>query len=153
MEDKLQNYENILEITLDTITNFVAIMPRIAEIENMHTTEFYVFLFIGVKKCVYNSQVASALGIKRSSVSMILRKLVQKNLIELSEDEIDRRYTCIYLSKRGREIFLEFLENFSFLTQKIMERLDKNTLKDLNEVFHLINSFSRSMLAERKSKK
>lgn len=152
MENKQFQYADILEKIVDTVSNFVNAIPRIAEIEKMNTTEFYVFLFIATRQSVYNSQISLKLGIKKSSVSMILKKLAQKRLIEKSENQEDRRYHCICLSKRGKRVFSEFLSAFSTLANNLLDEIDENTLEKLTESFETINKFSQLVVEKNKNK-
>lgn len=141
--------EQILEKILDTVAYFVSILPRIAEFENMNTTEFYVFMYIATRKDSYSSQIALNLGLRRSSVSMILKKLLKKQLIEMTEDENDRRYVHIYLSKKGKDVFEKFLKAFESIMLNVISKLSYEDFEKLTSSFELISRFSQLIFKSR----
>ncbi|MGC8821129.1 MAG: MarR family winged helix-turn-helix transcriptional regulator [Fervidobacterium sp.] len=138
--------EEIVQKIMEMTMNFVNFIPKVSELEKMSTTELYIFLLIGTNQRVFNSEVSKKLGISRSTVSMALKRLSKSDLIEMVEDELDRRFTRICLSEKGKKIYNNFLKSFSKIIESVFKSLEPEEVQKLNESFDTLLDFSNKAI-------
>jgi DNA-binding MarR family transcriptional regulator len=138
--------EEIVQKIMEMTMNFVNFIPKVSELEKMSTTELYIFLLIGTNQRVFNSEVSKKLGISRSTVSMALKRLSKSDLIEMVEDEFDRRFTRICLSEKGKKIYNNFLKSFSKIIESVFKSLEPEKVQKLNESFDTLLDFSNKAI-------
>jgi DNA-binding MarR family transcriptional regulator len=59
---------------------------------------------------INQKDIARILSITRASVSVLIRKMVDWEFVEVQPDENDRRATALFLTEAGREVYNEVRE-------------------------------------------
>jgi len=136
---------DILRKVLGIVSGLVRFIPEVTEMENMSTTELYVFLFVGSEGRTMNSALSKEIGISRSNVSIATKSLLKKGLIEMNHDEDDRRFIYITLSQSGRDTFDRFLDTFGRIIASVSSKLPESDAEKLNESFEMIVRFVESL--------
>lgn len=142
--------EKVVEAVMEIVNNFVKGIERLNEFEDMSTTEFHIFLIIASKRKIFNSELSQMLGISRSLVSLNLRKLLIRKLIEFKESKEDRRYTIVYLSKKGEKIYRKFLSTFENTMKEAFFESSDEELSKVAAAFEIILNLSRKFPLPRK---
>ncbi|MFN3691325.1 MAG: MarR family transcriptional regulator [Fervidobacterium sp.] len=150
---KRKDVERIVINIMEIVSNFVKGIVKLRTFQDMSTTEFYIFLTVGSKKKVFNSDLANILGISRSLVSLNLKKLLKRKLVEFKEWEEDRRYTNISLSKKGEKLYKKFLDVFEEIMKEIFPNSNKEEFSKLTEAFEIILRLSQNFQMNRNVKK
>ncbi len=135
--------EEVLRSVIEIITGIVGLIPEIPELEDMSTTELYVFLFTAVSKDASNSMLAKQLNISKSAVSIATKFLIEKNLIASKQSSRDRRHTFLVLTGYGKNVYKKLLGAFENLLANVYASLkDKDTAK-LESAFEILESFAK----------
>ncbi|MEJ5257244.1 MAG: MarR family transcriptional regulator [Fervidobacterium sp.] len=140
--------EEVLSDILNIITNMVSLLPEFQEIEDMSTTELYVFLFTAIsdnQKDVSNTNLSKKLHISKSAVSVATKLLIKKGIIQAVQDIEDRRHSYLTLTPRGKAIFNEFKRSFGNLLNEVVSSMNEGELKKLTESFKMLAEFSKKM--------
>ena len=77
------------------------------------------------------SDVADAFGVGRPAASVLVDHLVERRLVERSEDPEDRRRTIVRLSTRGEELVTQFHEAGRERMRKCLSQLAEEDLSAL----------------------
>ena len=77
------------------------------------------------------SDVADAFGVGRPAASVLVDHLVERGLVERSEDPEDRRRTIVRLSTRGEELVTQFHEAGRERMRKCLSQLAEEDLSAL----------------------
>ncbi len=145
MENNIEFAKKVVRKIMEITTNFVNFIPQISEFEKMNTTELYVFLFVATNDKTFNNEISQKLGVSKSTVSVSLKKLIENKLIEVVEDEKDRRYTKIYLSESGKRLFDKFLFSFQTILDGVYKSYENEKIQKLSECFDSILEFSKAI--------
>lgn len=143
--------EDILKSVVEIVTGMVALIPEIPELEDMSTTELYVFLFSAVSDKVSNGILAKQLNISKAAVSIATKSLLKKGLIKTIQSQEDRRHFHIVLSQEGKNVYNKLLEAFGRIFEQLLVSLPKEEIMKLQIGFETMVRFSR-MITEFKSK-
>jgi len=75
--------------------------------------------------------VAEAFGVPRANVTSVIDKLVGKELVSRQENPDDRRGQILSLTEEGRKRVEELLEMQVTMFQRVLERMDEESLDSL----------------------
>ncbi len=67
-------------------------------------TQYIVMMVMWEKKEVNEKDLCLALHLKTNTVAPLIKRLKEKQLIELTKDEVDKRNLIITLTKKGEEL-------------------------------------------------
>lgn len=114
-------------------TNIFSVVNSIITEHNMSATQIKIIEYILLKGHAYPTELAEMLEVNKSAVTQVLKKLEQKELIEVKENTLtdDKRAKLIYLTPQARVILKR-------LTHEILEEVIKSIdhLRD-NELLEL----------------
>jgi DNA-binding MarR family transcriptional regulator len=144
-EDNSLNPESILRNIVEIVTGMVSLIPEIPELEDMSTTELYVFLFSAMSDKVSNGTLSKQLNISKAAVSIATKSLIKKGLIKTIQSEEDRRHFYIVLSDKGKSLYKKLLKAFEYIFNKILSLLSKEELSNLQLGFDVMVRFSRML--------
>ncbi len=148
MVERYSGTESVFEKTLDLVTNFLAVFPKIAELENMKTFELYIFLLIGRFKRISAKELLKLLSISKANLSLTLNSLREKGLLFEERDPQDRRIVLIELSVRGKNLYEKFLSSFEKISESVIKQLSVIEKRNIEEGFELIHQLSKKVSEE-----
>lgn len=99
----------------------------------------YVLLNLQQKEGTAATKIAPMMGMKATSLSRMLRKMEDLQLIYKTKDSKDGRSVMIFLTEKGKkqkEIAKKVVKDFNAF---ILERLNKEQAKNYFELMHTIN--------------
>jgi len=102
----------------------------------------YVLLNLQQKEGTPATKIAPMMGMKATSLSRMLRKMEDHQLIYKSKDSNDGRSVMIYLTEKGKkqkEIAKKVVKDFNAF---ILDRLDREQVKSYFELMHSINEYT-----------
>ncbi|MGQ9856580.1 MAG: MarR family winged helix-turn-helix transcriptional regulator [Fervidobacterium sp.] len=140
--------EEILSDILNIITSMVSLLPEFQDIEDMSTTELYIFLFTAIsdnQKDVSNTNLSKKLHISKSAVSVATKLLIKKGIIQAVQDIEDRRHSYLTLTTKGKAIFSEFKQSFERLLNEVVSSMNEDELRKLTESFKMLAEFSKKV--------
>jgi DNA-binding MarR family transcriptional regulator len=101
----------------------------------MTTNEFYVFVFIALNNNVTMKECSQKLNLSKSTITVIIDKLEQENLVKRIRSRKDRRKIFLILTKKGENIFNKFLEDFNKIVDYTISKIPDNELQIINKGF------------------
>ncbi len=115
-------------------------MPTPAQMQIMH--------YIGSKKDhkVYQRDIVKALGLRRATLSEILKTMEKNELISKVPSENDTRIKEIILSKKAKENFAIVKQKLNETEKTALQNIDK---KDLEIFFKVIKQMQNNLNKER----
>lgn len=84
-----------------------------------------VLLLLNEREGLTQKEIAEALRIKPSTVTLIIRRMKKRGLIFTMKNDKDKRFTKIYLSEEGKKIICKL--------KKAFQQLEKEMFKDFSE--------------------
>ncbi len=111
------------------------------EISKQRIGYMAVLMFLSeVKKEVNSVDISKALEISSARMAVLLKKLEQKNLIQKKHSKIDARAIIIEITNEGEKIVAEAKDNLFNVTQKLIDEIGLDELKNVFENLNKINT-------------
>ena len=112
--------------------------------ENLPTpAQMQILHFIGSKKeKVYQRDIAKALGLRRATLSEILKTMERNELISKVADKNDTRIKEIILSEKAKQKFISAKKSLEKTEETIIQDIDS---KDLEIFFKVINKMKNNL--------
>ncbi|ACJ74635.1 transcriptional regulator, putative, Mar family [Thermosipho africanus TCF52B] len=129
------NKEDILKTIFSLVVNFVNFFHSNKVFSKMTTNEFYVFVFIALNNNVTMKECSQKLNLSKSTITVIIDKLEQENLVKRIRSRKDRRKIFLILTKKGENIFNKFLEDFNKIVDYTISKIPDNELQIINKGF------------------
>ncbi|MFC7063588.1 MarR family transcriptional regulator [Halobacillus seohaensis] len=111
---------------------------------DLHHTHFHILNIIADADSIRTTDIGKKLAIRKSNLTPLINKLMDKNFIIRVRDNEDRRVIYIELTEEGK-VFLE--EKREILQQEVKERLGKLSVEDQRKlqeaVFNLDSVLSK----------
>jgi len=85
------------------------------------------------------SDISEKMGLSDSTVSGILDRLEQKEILERKRDKDDRRVVKIYLSKGSQKIYQEFHRKRGEYFTHLLKELSDQEIKDIIKGLEILN--------------
>jgi len=85
------------------------------------------------------SDISEKIGLSDSTVSGILDRLEQKEILERKRDKDDRRVVKIYLSKGSQKIYQEFHRKRGEYFTHLLKELSEQEIKDIIKGLEILN--------------
>jgi len=121
------------------ISNFYS---QIADRHNISQTTGFVLMNIHDKQGTPATKIAPMMGMKATSLSRILKKMEEDELIYRKDDEHDKRSVRVHLTKEGRKkkkVAKKVVREFN---QFIIDRLNKSKLESFFSVMEDIGELT-----------
>jgi DNA-binding MarR family transcriptional regulator len=91
-----------------------------------------------------SGQIAGSLGVGLSTITGIVDRLAEQNLVSRREDPRDRRITRIVATESGRALVEELLQYRNEVVTAILSQLDRDQLQTVETAFqYLVEASSR----------
>lgn len=107
----------------------------------LNEKELIVVGFVGQKQQVKMSEIAENIDAPMSTITSIVDKLVEKNLITREHSIDDRRAINVTLSRKGKTVFSTLIEKKKQTAEKILSTLDEKGQQLFIEHIFLLSSF------------
>ena len=96
-----------------------------------------------------SGQIARGLGIGLSTLTGIVDRLAEQNLVTRREDLEDRRITRVLPTPRGRQLVDDLLEYRKEVISTLLSRLDADQLRCVDTAFSYLVDAANDMTNER----
>src|SRR5579859_3227593 len=96
-----------------------------------------------------SSQIARGLGIGLSTLTGIVDRLAEQDLVSRREDLEDRRITRVVPTTRGRQLVDELLEYRNEAVTALLSRLDADQLRCVDMAFNYLAEAANQMATDR----
>ena len=100
-----------------------------------------ILKILAERETITQSEIQNLIEIKSGSLSEILSKMEDQNLIIKSKDESDKRKTNIVITEQGKETVNEKKEECKKSSQELFQHLSEDEMEQLENI--LLKSFRR----------
>ncbi|GAA4859955.1 MarR family transcriptional regulator [Paenibacillus vulneris] len=102
--------------------------------------QFYILKLISEDGPCTITELARKFGIHTSSVSTMLNKLVQDNLISREYSHDDRRKVFVSITEYGSDVLKQELQHYSRILERYLSPLNEEELETFVHIFEKISS-------------
>ncbi|MCM1086547.1 MAG: MarR family transcriptional regulator [Muribaculaceae bacterium] len=120
---------------------------RTEEYKDVTTNDMHVIEAIGMEEKKNMTTVAKALHVTTGTLTIAVNSLVKKGYVERIRSEKDRRVVMIYLTERGKGVFLHHAHFHEQMIDAVVEQLSEEEKEVLEKALSRINQF---FLSQRK---
>ncbi|MET7420963.1 MarR family transcriptional regulator [Dactylosporangium sp. NPDC005555] len=111
---------------------------------NLTMQQLKVLLLLSRHDGIPSQELTRLLGVTLATLSGIIDRLVAHGYVTRVEDTHDRRIRRIHLAPAGREILTEIMDSGTRAQQRLLDRLDDDTLLMLETVLARILDAARA---------
>lgn len=79
-------------------------LTKLLSRHNLHITEWKLLGLMSVQKDLQPAQIASQLGVKRPFITVLLQKMIEKNLLMRTNNVKDHRFHQVIITQEGKDI-------------------------------------------------
>ncbi len=108
--------------------------------EDLDRREIEILFRLGMEGECTMSQLAKEIGLSMSSATMIVDKLLQKEVVSREHSTEDRRVVVIRLTAEGKHTYKIIYENFRRMGQTMLENLSEQEQDTLLNLYGKIAS-------------
>jgi DNA-binding MarR family transcriptional regulator len=133
-EDFIQELANQLSMGLDKLQKVTLkhiINSSNSNLQNMSLSQINVLAFLESRKNARMKDIGDELGIKASSVTHLVDKLIKEELVERFHIPDDRRVIEVNLSEKGKALLGELKKGSNKYWKKILEKFDETECEEL----------------------
>lgn len=107
-------------------------------LDNLSLEQFSILRNLYNKELLRASELADALGVNKSAITVKLEKLEKKGLIYRERDKEDRRNVYLYLSEKGKKVYEEVETKIESFVSKYLNELDHEDLEAFINLYEKI---------------
>lgn len=132
--------------------NISSYYNQMAEKYNLTQSTGFVLLNINTKDGTPATKIAPLMGMKATSLSRILKKMEEENLIVRKNDELDGRLVRIHLTEKGlkkKEVAKKVVKEFNeYLNQNIKPSKLNSFFSLMEDIGNLTEEFKNQKIAK-----
>jgi DNA-binding MarR family transcriptional regulator len=98
-----------------------------------------VLMVIGQCNPIQSSELARRMNVKPSTISIYIKRLMNKNLVRMERDEKDRRAWWLHLTNPGKIAYRMVIKGTVQYTRDFLASLDEEEAKTLHELLHKLS--------------
>ncbi len=102
-------------------------------------SQTHIVEILGSYKALRMKELAEKMGVTTGSLTVVVDKLVKKELVRRNPHKKDRRSLIVELTGKGKEYFVEHNRLHSQLTEEIMHHLTEEESKQFEKTLEKIN--------------
>jgi DNA-binding MarR family transcriptional regulator len=121
-------------------------LPLLASTLTMQ--QLKVIMLLSFRDSASGQEIAGVLGVGLGTVTGIVDRLVAQGLVTRFEDPHDRRVRRVGLTEQGRRLTQELMDSGDSALERIIERLDTETLRSMVTVMSKLEMAAAEILAE-----
>ena len=153
-----RDHKNIISAVLklaNLINEFDKVPRKFGTDKSLYSSEIHTIAAIGDNSECNVTQLSKILGIKKPSVSEILKKLETKNIIEKNKKPENKKEIYLTLKEQGETAYREHLDFHKKMYSEIanhMDKLSSEMLEEFNLSLSEINLFLENELKREEQK-
>lgn len=114
-------------------------MSRLAE-KDAHLGQAFTLWTLTEHEGMNPSELANILGVKRPTVTIMLRKMEKAGLVERRADEHDQRFTRVYLTDAGRALHSELQAVHSEIVETTVGEMSEDDQRELERLLRIVEA-------------
>lgn len=136
MTEKAQNLNHLIIEFYEKLSSWEYGVVRGHELS---LSQMHVIEILGLHKGTTMKELARKMGVTTGSLTVVVDKLVRKDLVRRRPHDTDRRSLIVELTEKGEKDFLEHDEMHSRLTEEIVHHLSKEEVRQLTTILAKVN--------------
>ncbi|MFC0272725.1 MarR family winged helix-turn-helix transcriptional regulator [Metabacillus herbersteinensis] len=108
--------------------------------EDMTNDQHYTLRYIKQTGVCTSTELAEAFEVKKSAITAIINRLVERELIKRTRDENDRRVVYLTLTEAGEELFLKTEQKIHKLVESFISQFETTEIEAFLNTFEKLNN-------------
>jgi DNA-binding MarR family transcriptional regulator len=104
-----------------------------------HEQHYTLRYISGVDVCT-STELAEVFEVKKSAITGIINRLVERGLINRSRDDNDRRVIYLSLTPAGKELYEKTQDKIHSLVESIITKFDEQEIKAFLKTYEKLNN-------------
>lgn len=104
---------------------------------DLTTDQLYILRYVFQRKNCTSSELADVFEVNKSAITAIINRMVDRDLIERSRDQNDRRVVYLTLTEEGDRIFKKTEEKIHCLVESIITKFNEE------EILHFMKTYEK----------
>lgn len=150
-DDRLQRIHRILSCSEALVHGFNPSRDRAWLRVDLTMPQLKTLIYVTRHEGATSGQIASSLGVGLSTITGIVDRLAEQQLVTRREDARDRRVTRVLPTSAGRELVNELIEYRNEVVTAILSRLDPDQLRTVETAFQYLLESVAKLERERES--
>lgn len=101
--------------------------------------QHYTMRYINQVTSCTSSELAQVFGVNKSAITSIINRLFEKELIQRTRDEKDRRVIYLTLTDKGKNVFFKMEERIQRLVESIINKFDDTEIQTFLTTFEKLD--------------
>ncbi|WP_409291194.1 MarR family winged helix-turn-helix transcriptional regulator [Peribacillus sp. SCS-37] len=107
--------------------------------DEVTSDQHYMLRYIYKSRECTSTELAEVFEVKKSAITAIINRLWEKDLIERTRDEKDRRVVYLSLTEKGEAMYLEAEERIYLLVESLISRFEQEEIEKFLETYEKLN--------------
>jgi DNA-binding MarR family transcriptional regulator len=137
-EERLQRIHHILSCSEALVQGFNPSRDRAWLRVDLTMPQLKTLIYVTKNDGATSGQVAANLGVGLSTITGIVDRLAEQDLVSRREDPRDRRITRVLATQSGRALVLELLQYRNEVVTAILGQLEPDQLKTVESAFQYL---------------
>jgi DNA-binding MarR family transcriptional regulator len=150
-DDRLQRIHRILSCSEALVHGFNPSRTSAWLRVDLTMPQLKTLIYVTRNEGATSGQIASSLGVGLSTITGIVDRLAEQQLVTRREDPRDRRVTRVLPSAAAIELVDELIQYRNEVVSAILSRLDSNQLRTVETAFQYLLESVASIERERES--
>jgi DNA-binding MarR family transcriptional regulator len=151
MDDRVAAIQRILDCSSNLFHNFNPSRDRAFLTVDLTMPQLKALISVSKSNGATSGEIASKLGVGLSTVTGIVDRLIEQELVTRREDPRDRRITRVLATERGDRLVTDLLRYRSEMISDILNHLDADQLRVVEQAFGYLLQAVQEMARERES--
>ncbi len=121
--------------------------------EDLTSDQHFVLRYIHSKEECTSTELADVFHVKKSSVTAIINRLVNRGLIERRRDTDDRRIVYLSLSESGEELFELSQEKVHKLVASFIQKFDEEEIMQFMSTYEKLDGYLDDLIKGKEEEK
>jgi len=151
MDERVQRIQRILECSGSLFQNLNPRRDQAWQSVDLTMPQLKALICVAKSQTATSGQIARSLGVGLSTVTGIVDRLAEHDLVTRHEDTDDRRITRVLPTPRGRALVDELLRYRNEVITAVLSRLDAEQLRVVETALTYLTAAVAGLTEERQS--
>jgi DNA-binding MarR family transcriptional regulator len=103
--------------------------------DELTNDQHYILRYVYRSGGCTSTELASAFEVNKSAITAIINRMVERELIKRTRDELDRRVVYLTLTDAGKKLFEKTEEKVLALVESIITRFDEKEIQNFLQTY------------------
>ncbi|MCU9612942.1 MarR family transcriptional regulator [Caldibacillus lycopersici] len=111
--------------------------------------QLYLLRYVNQHKQCTTTELAEVFFVQKSAISAIVNRLVEKNLMERSQDKEDRRIVVLSLTDEGKELYLKMESKIFKLVESFITQFNEKEITQFMQSYEKLAKILKDKMEEK----